>query len=218
MKRTRSDSQRKAMFWRMKGASVNRVTRRSSRRLPGARHALVTSNLKLVHQVAKRFRHVGSYEDLVSEGQLGLMAAAKGFKPRKGYKFSTYAIPHIRGAIQKALGKEQTVRVPEKKLRKVGKLPVRVPIEEAAHVGSEGGIGRAHATAILKRIRKKADTLPAGPRSVFLSRYFSNGHPRTEPWTVRKVAKHLKLPVTRVHRLELAAKKQLGLNTKRKVA
>lgn len=62
---------------------------------------LVQSHLRLVAKMASKFRNYGlPIIDLVSEGNIGLMQAVKKFDPRKGFRFSTYAMWWIRAYIQ----------------------------------------------------------------------------------------------------------------------
>jgi RNA polymerase sigma-32 factor len=62
---------------------------------------LVTSHLRLVIKIAMGYRRCGlPLGDLISEGNVGLMQAIKGFDPDKGARFSTYAIWWIKAAIQ----------------------------------------------------------------------------------------------------------------------
>lgn len=66
-----------------------------------ALNKLISSHLKLVHKVAKGYSGYGlPKEDLISEGNLGLMHAIKHFDPEIGYKFSTYAIWWIKAKIK----------------------------------------------------------------------------------------------------------------------
>ena len=77
---------------------------------------LVESNLRFVVAYAKRFRHSRvSLLDLINEGNIGLIQAAKKFDPGKNVKFITYAVWWVRQSISHALS-EQTgaMRLPHK--------------------------------------------------------------------------------------------------------
>lgn len=64
-------------------------------------HRILTSHLRLVPNVARRYRGYGlPLSELISEGNIGLMQAAKRFDPEKGARFSTYAVWWIKAAIQ----------------------------------------------------------------------------------------------------------------------
>ena len=76
---------------------------------------LVTHNFRLVFSVALRYKELGvPLEDLVQEGSVGLMKAAKKFDYTKGFKFSTYAIWWVRQAIMRLLDNmARTIRLLE---------------------------------------------------------------------------------------------------------
>ena len=79
-----------------------------------AEDRLVTSNLRLVVSIAKRFMGRGmEFDDLIQSGSLGVITAAKKFDHEKGFRFSTYATWWIRQTITRALSDTaRTIHIP----------------------------------------------------------------------------------------------------------
>jgi RNA polymerase primary sigma factor len=90
----------------------------------GARERMIEANLRLVVSIARHYNCRGmSFEDVVQEGILGLMAAVHKFDPSKGFRFSTYATYWIRQAIVRAIEKQsRMIRLPTYAYHAVGKL------------------------------------------------------------------------------------------------
>ncbi|MGH7518507.1 MAG: sigma-70 family RNA polymerase sigma factor [Gemmatimonadales bacterium] len=80
----------------------------------GAQERLARHNVRFVVSVAKKFQNRGvPLMDLIGEGNLGLMTAARKFDPDRGVKFISYAVWWIRQAIQASIARQgRSVRVP----------------------------------------------------------------------------------------------------------
>jgi RNA polymerase primary sigma factor len=96
-----------------------------------ARQRLIEANLRFVILVAKRYRKCGvPLEDLINEGNIGLIQAAERFDPERGVHFVSYAIWWIRQAILKALHENsRLIRVPRSRAGELSR------IEELRHDG-----------------------------------------------------------------------------------
>jgi RNA polymerase primary sigma factor len=85
---------------------------------------LVCANLRFVISVAKKFQHQGlDLEDLISEGNLGLIRAAQRFEAERGFKFITCALWWIRQAIVESITMNgKTIRLPLSRIRDMAKV------------------------------------------------------------------------------------------------
>ena len=76
------------------------------------REKIITENMGLVHSCAGKFNGKGvEYDDLFQAGCVGLVKAADGFEPERGFAFSTYAVPVILGEIRRIFRDGGTVKV-----------------------------------------------------------------------------------------------------------
>jgi RNA polymerase primary sigma factor len=101
---------------------------------------LVEANLRFVVSYAKRYRGIGvAFLDLIHEGNLGLIEAAKRFDPNRNVKFITYAVWWIRQAIMQALSEQARIFSLPAKLSPVAarfRRDVNALSEELDHVPS----------------------------------------------------------------------------------
>jgi RNA polymerase primary sigma factor len=114
------------------------LSRRAKAGDKGARDRLIEKNLRLVVSVAKKYRGMGvPFEDLIQEGNIGLMKAAEKFDPERGWRFSTYATWWVRQAVGRAVAdKGRTIRVPVHMGDKIRKM-ARTYNELSAKLGCE---------------------------------------------------------------------------------
>jgi RNA polymerase primary sigma factor len=147
---------------------------------PEAMQELVKRNLRFVISVAKKYQNRGmGLSDLIGEGNLGLLTAARKFDPDQGVKFISYAVWWIRQSILAALARHgRTVRVPLNRTADLSRITRTsetlrqelrrepTPEEIAASTGLAVDVVRALAALNTADVRLDAPLDPDGERSL----------------------------------------------------
>ena len=94
---------------------------------------LVRKHEKLVYKLASPYRMRRIYDDVVQGGMIGLLYAIKRYNVNSGFMFSTFAIPHIKGEMRKALLEDRSIKISRKCRRiqqKIHDLESNLEIQE----------------------------------------------------------------------------------------
>ena len=121
-------------------------------------HKLITSHLRLVAKIAMGYRGYGlPINEMVSEGNIGLMQAVKKFQPEKGFKLATYAMWWIKASIQEyilrswSLVKMGTTSAQKKLFFNLKK------IKNQLSINNKGELNSNHVEQISKRLNVKKE-------------------------------------------------------------
>lgn len=179
-----------------------------------ARNKLVEANSRFVISVAKKFQGRGlPLEDLISEGNIGLLTAVDKFEPEKGFHFISYAVWWIRQSIMKAIAdKSRMVRLPVNRLDEAEKYSVDVcsldvPVNEgddttvgdfieSPALGPENEVLEKNLSESIDRI---LDGLSEREREIIMLRYGLRNH---EQLSLKEVGDIYGLTKERIRQIE----------------
>lgn len=189
-----------------------------------AKKKLIESNLRFVVKIANEYLGYMDIEDLINEGNLGLMHAAEKFNPSTGNKFITYAVWWIRAYIQKSIRETSTgIKFPSHKFDEMKKSKWKIASLDKAITADDE-------TTLLECLRderlitpetefyqKESSThlksfikmLKPNEKAVIIKRYGLDGK---EPMTLSEIGSILGFSKERIRQLESRALNQLKKN------
>ena len=202
--------------------SEEQEARLSARILQGDERALnrlIEANLRFVVVIARQYQGQGlSMEDLVSEGNLGLMKAARKFDATHGLRFVNYAVVFIRQQIEKAVRKESDEQRVES-TRDGQTRSVDAPLGSKANVSllsvlvnadSPQADQRVYNASLEDAIERSLQTLNER-ETVVVNAYFGIGEERQ---TMAEIAERMSLKRERVRQIRDRAVRRLKKNMK----
>ena len=182
---------------------------------------LIEANLKFVVTVARQYKGQGvAMEDLVSEGNIGLMKAAAKFDASKGVRFVNYAVVHIRQAIEKAIDQQAGLYQVPKDVKQDLARQQSIPVSVDAPLGHRTNMSllsvlvnkdapladeRVHSEAIEDAIEYALGTLDARERQV-VNAFFGVDQ---ENETMAEIAEDMELKRERVRQIRDKAVRKL---------
>jgi RNA polymerase primary sigma factor len=151
-----------------------------------AMQELAKRNLRFVISVAKKYQNRGlPLTDLIGEGNVGLLTAARKFDPDQGVKFISYAVWWIRQAILASLARQgRTVRVPLNRTADLSKI-VKTPEEISSATGLSLEVVQSLAALNTGEVRLDAPLDPDGDRAL-IERFIAEDLPDTEEKTMER--------------------------------
>ena len=190
-----------------------------------AKKKLVEANLRFVVKIANEYLGYMDIEDLINEGNLGLMHAAEKFNPSTGNKFITYAVWWIRAYIQKAIRETSTgIKFPSHKFDEMKKSKWKLARLDKA-VGKDEEKATLADFIVDERIMNPEESflihqtelelkqfikeLKPNEKAVIIKRYGLDGK---DPMTLSEIGSILGFSKERIRQLESRALNQLKKN------
>jgi RNA polymerase primary sigma factor len=198
-----------------------------STRDEAALNRLIECNLRFVVSCAKRYRRAGvSFLDLIHEGNLGLMQAARRFDPSKNVKFITYAVWWIREAMSHVLAEQtRAFSFPPRLFWRLGASAVDLSLSDTLRGDDRARLPASLARdehppietvliqeAELRLLSAALATLDGRERDVVRLRFGLDGD---EPRTLQEIGDSLHLSRERVRQIESSAKEKLRRESRR---